>query len=322
MMSTTKKKIRALVLFSGGLDSTLAVKVLEKQGVEVLALSFVSYFFDDGKAKESAKKNNINLRSVDFSQIHAEVVKKPKRGYGGAMNPCIDCHLLMIREAGKIMREEGFDLVATGEVLGQRPMSQNLQALRLIEKESGITGRLLRPLSARLLEETEAEKNGLVDREKLLDLSGRSRKRHFELVEEFGIEYYPTPGGGCMLTEIEFGKKLKKLLEEIPNPSASDYQLLQAGRTFWVDGVRIVVGKNSEDNEQLKKIQEKGDIIIELGDFMGPVTLVRGKISDAVLEEAKKITASYSRHTKDLDYAQVNYNISAFARAMADKSAR
>lgn len=309
MMSTTKKKIRALVLFSGGLDSTLAVKVLEKQGIEVLALSYVSYFFDDGKARESAEKNNINLRSVDFSQMHAEVVKKPKRGYGGAMNPCIDCHLLMIREAGKIMREVGFDFVATGEVLGQRPMSQNLQALGIIERESGIAGKLLRPLSAKLLEETEAEKNGTVDRNQLLDLSGRSRKRHVDLIAQFGINYYPTPGGGCILTEVEFGKKLRKLLEKVENPIKSDYQLLQAGRTFWVDGARIVVGKNSEDNEKLKKIRQKGDIIIELEDFMGPVTLIRGEITDTVLEEAKKITASYSRHTKDLDCTQVNYNM-------------
>jgi tRNA-uridine 2-sulfurtransferase len=303
------KKIRALVLFSGGLDSTLAVKVLEKQNVEVLALDFVSHFFDDKKARESASKNNINLRSIDFSELHAEVVKKPKRGYGGAMNPCIDCHLLMIREAGKIMREEGFDFVATGEVLGQRPMSQNLQALKVIEKESGIAGRLLRPLSARLLDETEIERSGLVDREKLLDLSGRSRKRHFELAKDLGIEYYPTPGGGCMLTEIEFGKKLKRLLEEIPDPSASDYQLLQAGRTFWADSTRIIIGKNSEDNEKLKSIRQKGDIMIELGDFMGPVTLVRGKITDKILEEAKKITASYSRYTKDSDHKKVNFSI-------------
>jgi tRNA U34 2-thiouridine synthase MnmA/TrmU len=304
-----KKKIRALVLFSGGLDSILAIKVLEGHGIEVLALAFVSHFFDDKKARESAEKNSINLRSVDFSEIHATVVKKPKRGYGGAMNPCIDCHLLMIREAGKIMKEEGFDFVATGEVLGQRPMSQNLQALRVIEKESGIAGRLLRPLSARLLDETEVEMNGLVDRGRLLDLSGRSRKIHFKLAKDFGIEYYPTPGGGCMLTEIEFGKKLKRLLEEIPDPTNSDYQLLQAGRTFWTDGAQIVVGKNSDDNEKLKNIYQKGDIMIELGDFMGPVTLVRGKITDAVVEEAKKITASYSRHTKDLDHRKVNFKI-------------
>ncbi|MDO8240416.1 MAG: 7-cyano-7-deazaguanine synthase [Candidatus Moranbacteria bacterium] len=305
----TKKKARALVLFSGGLDSTLAVKVLEKQNIEVVALSFVSYFFDDTKAKISAEKNNLNLRSVNFADMHCEVVKNPKRGYGKAMNPCIDCHLLMIREAGKIMREEGFDFVATGEILGQRPMSQNLNALNLIAKESGLEGRLLRPLSAKLLEETEVEKQGLVDREQLLDISGRSRQRQFELVKELNVEYYPSPGGGCMLTEIEFGKKLKKLLQTIKKPTASDFALLQVGRIFWAGDTRILVGRNSEENEKLKKIKEENDVLVELQDFMGPITLVRGIVTDEILAEAKKITASYSKHTKEMDYKKLNFKI-------------
>jgi len=304
-----KKKVRALVLFSGGLDSTLAVKVLEKQNIEVLALSYVSYFFDDGKARISAEENQIQMRSINFADIHSEVVKNPKRGYGSAMNPCIDCHLLMIREAGKIMRTEGFDFVATGEVLGQRPMSQNLRALNLIAKEADLAGRLLRPLSAKLLDETQLEKDGLVDRNKLCDISGRSRKRQFELAEELGIKYYPSPGGGCMLTEIEFGKKLKKLLTEIKDPIASDFALLKMGRIVWQDGVRIIIGRNSEDNEQLKKIQEKGDILIELKDFMGPMALLRGKVTDFIIEEAKKIIAGYSRHTKGLDYKNLEFII-------------
>lgn len=305
-----KKKVKALVLFSGGLDSTLAVKVLEKQGIEVVGLSFVSYFFDDAKAKISAEKNNIKMRSVNFSEVHCEVVKKPKRGYGSAMNPCIDCHLLMIKEAGKIMQDEGFDFVATGEILGQRPMSQNLRALKLIEKESGIVGKLLRPLSAKILNETEVEKDGLVDREQLLDIYGRSRKRQFELAAELGINYYPTPGGGCLLTEDLFGKKLKTLLEKIENPSASDYELLKLGRIFWLDSVRIIVGRNSEDNEKIKVLKENDDIIIELKDFMGPIVLVRGKITDEVFEEAKRITAGYSRHTKEMDYKNLEFIIS------------
>jgi len=302
-----KNKVRALVLFSGGLDSTLAVKVLEKQNIEVTGLAFVSYFFDDVKARISAEKNNITMRSVNFSQVHADVVKNPKRGYGSAMNPCIDCHLLMIREAGKIMREENFDFVATGEVLGQRPMSQNLHALQLIEKEAGLSGRLLRPLSAKLLDETEVEKNGSVDREQLFDLSGRSRKRQFELVKELGINYYPTPSGGCLLTEIEFGKKLKTLLEKIKDPTASDYELLKVGRIFWSGDVRIIVGRNSDDNEGLKRLKEKDDKMLELKDFMGPIVLVRGKITDEIMDEAKKIAASYSRHTKEADYKNLEF---------------
>ncbi|MFA7209743.1 MAG: tRNA 4-thiouridine(8) synthase ThiI [Parcubacteria group bacterium] len=302
-------KTRALVLFSGGLDSILAVKILEKQNIEVTALSFVSYFFDGSKAKISAEKNRIKMRSDNFSDSHCEVVKNPKRGYGSAMNPCIDCHLLMIREAGRIMQEEGFDFVATGEILGQRPMSQNLQALKIIEKEAGLEGRLLRPLSAKLLDETLVEKGNLVDREQLLDISGRSRKRQFELAEEWGVEHYPSPGGGCVLTEVEFGKKLKKLLTEIKDPSASDYVLLRAGRIFWQGDTRIIVGRSSDDNAKLKEIQEKGDILIELKDFMGPMALVRGDITDEIMEEAKKIVAGYSRHTKGVDYKNLKFTI-------------
>jgi tRNA U34 2-thiouridine synthase MnmA/TrmU len=304
-----KKKVRALVLFSGGLDSTLAVKVLEKQNIEVLALTFVGYFFGDTKAKESAEKNGIQMRSINFAEIHCEVVKNPKRGYGRAMNPCIDCHLLMIREAGKIMRAEGYDLVATGEILGQRPMSQNLQSLKIIEKETGLEGRLLRPLSAKLLDETEIEKQGLVSREQLLDISGRSRKRQIELVQELDIKYYPSPGGGCLLTEMEFGKKLKKLLAEIKRPSASDFALLQVGRIFWIDKTRIIVGRNSVDNEKLGELQETEDKLLELQDFSGPLVLVRGKITEDIMNEAKKITAKYSRYTKELDYKKLIFKI-------------
>jgi hypothetical protein len=188
-------------------------------------------------------------------------------------------------------------------------MSQNLNALQLIEKESGIAGRLLRPLSAKLLEETQVEKNGWVDREELLDLSGRSRKRHFDLSKEFQINHYPAPGGGCVLTEVEFGKKLKKLLEKVENPTKSDYELLRAGRNVWIDSTHIVIGKNVQENEKLKEMQEKGDIIIEMEDFMGPVTFLRGKMTTSILEESKKITASYSKHTKNLDYQKINFNI-------------
>jgi len=301
------KRIKALVLFSGGLDSTLAVKVLEKQNIEVLALTFVSYFFDDGKAKESAEKNNIKFRSVNFSEAHCEVVKKPKRGYGSAMNPCIDCHLLMIKEAGKIMQAEGFDFVATGEILGQRPMSQNLRALKLIEKESGIAGKFLRPLSAKILDETEVEKEGLVDREQLLDIYGRSRKRQLELVKDFGINYFPAPGGGCLLTEKEFGKRLKDLLTHVSNPVASDYELIKFGRHFWLDGVHIALGKNEQQNERIKTFKEKSDIIMELRDIEGPTALLRGKVTDEIIKEAKRIIVSYSKQARKLNYENLEF---------------
>ena len=204
------KKAKVLILFSGGLDSILATKLLLEQGIIVQGLTLKSAFFDAKQAKKAAEKVGIQLKVIDFSDEHLRMVKNPKFGYGKNMNPCIDCHLLMLKTAQKIMTKENFDFVATGEVLGERPMSQRKQILGLLEKEAGLVGRLLRPLSAKLLLPTEAEKKGLVDRRKLLDIQGRSRKRQLALAKKWGIDWYSTPAGGCLLTDPEFSKKLDR----------------------------------------------------------------------------------------------------------------
>lgn len=306
-----KKRLKALLIFSGGLDSILAAKVLEAQGIDVTAVNFTTYFFGSKKAVQAALDNNIKLRVENISDEHLKIVRNPRWGYGGAMNPCIDCHLLMIQQAAKIMKKEGYDFVATGEVLGQRPMSQNKQAMEIISKNSGMKNSLLRPLSAKLLEPTTLEKEGKIKRAELLDLKGRSRKRQLELVKKFGIKNPPQAAGGCKLTEKEYGIKLKELFEKTKKIKPSDLKLLDFGRHFWVtSGVKIIVGRNEEDNKNIEKSKEKGDLLLELVDFPGPLTLIRDKkMSEKVQNEAKKLVARYCRHTKDLDYKKLKYKI-------------
>jgi len=276
-MKKKRTKTKGLALLSGGLDSILAIKILQEQGIEVTGLCFVSYFFNSAAAEKAAKKLKIKLKIIDFSEEHLEVVKKPRHGHGKAINPCIDCHLLMIKKAGEIMKKEKFDFVATGEVLGERPMSQNKQALELIERESGLKGYLLRPLSAKLFKPTILEEKGLIKREQLLDISGRSRKRQMALAEEYGIRDYPTPAGGCLLTDLQFGDRLKEMLSHWPKAKGSDVKLLRFGRHFWIEENLIVVGRNKGDNNRIKELAQKGDVLIEPKEFPGPTILIRGK---------------------------------------------
>src|SRR4030042_3028765 len=214
-MNNGKKKTKTLVLLSGGLDSILAAKLLMEQDIEVEGICFYSNFFSCDLARKAVKQLGIKLREIDISEEFLEFLrKKPKYGYGVGLNPCIDCHALMLKKAGEIMRQEGFAFVATGEVLNERPMSPHKQALKIIKKEAGLEGYLLRPLSAKLLEPTIPENAGLVEREKLLDISGRSRQKRKELAKKFGIIDYPNPAGGCMLTQEGFVGRLKELMEK------------------------------------------------------------------------------------------------------------
>ena len=187
-------------LISGGLDSVLATRVLQDQDIRIIGVSFVTPFFGSEKAEKAAAMLDIDLKVIDITKIHLEVVKYPKYGYGKGMNPCIDCHALMFHEAGKVMEEEGADFLFSGEVLGERPMSQNRQSLMIVARRSGCEKLIIRPLSAKLLPETLPEREGKVNREKLLDIEGRSRKRQMELVDHYGITEYAQPAGGCLLT--------------------------------------------------------------------------------------------------------------------------
>lgn len=313
------RKIKALVLLSGGLDSILAAKILIEEGVRVVGLTFKSYFFGADFAKKAAKDLKIPLKIIDFSKEHLEIVKKPKYNYGKGMNPCIDCHILMLKKAKYILEKGKFDFVATGEVLGERPMSQNKRALKLVEKESSLKGFLLRPLSAKLLRKTIPEEKGWIDREKLFDISGRSRKRQITLAKKWKIKEYPSPAGGCLLCDLGFSKRLRELFERYPKFKGQDIELLKVGRHFWFSKslkdkqkkVKIVVGRNHTENLKLKKLAQKGDILIELKELSGPTTLVRnygrGKISYEVLEQAKAKTKHYS--TKARKKKEVKFNV-------------
>ena len=204
------------------------------------------------------------------------------------------------------MKEEGFDFIATGEVLGERPMSQHKQALGIVERESGLEGYLLRPLSAKVLEPTIPEKEGLVDREKLEGISGRTRRRQLELAEQFDIKEYPSPGGGCALTESGFVERLKVLMKNKPDFTPADVDLVRFGRHFWLNGIQIILGRDAQENELLKSLGQ-GNILLEMENFPGPVALVRdAKQDDPVIEEAKKLLVKFSK-AKDKDFSEVKF---------------
>ncbi len=291
-----KRKVRALVLLSGWLDSLLAVNVLQEQGVEVVGLTFESPFFGSKNAKKGAEQLGIELIVKDISEEELALVKDPPHGYGKQMNPCIDCHAQMFRKAGEML-VEGFDFIATGEVLGERPMSQNRQSLDTVARDSGCADLLLRPLSAKLLEPTQPEREGLVDRERLLDLEGRSRKPQLELAEKFGIKSYVQPAGGCLLTDPHFSIRLKEMLSFDPDATVDDAKLLNMGRHFRSStGAKIVVGRDEGDNGRIRAFAKGGDVVIVSDITPGPTAIVRGSGGEGDVQLAARIVASFADH--------------------------
>jgi len=294
------KKIKALGLLSGGLDSTLAFKVLQDQGIKTTAISFITPFFSSKKAKISAGELGIPLIEKDITHEHLKIVLNPRHGYGSTMNPCIDCHALMLKTAGRIMREKEFDFMFTGEVLGERPMSQNKMSLKTVAKDSGYAGYILRPLSAKLLEETKPEKEGKVDRSRLLDISGRQRKRQFALAAKYGIKNASNPAGGCLLTDPGFSNRLKDLLKHEKKPSLKNIELLKVGRHVQLDKRnKVIIGRNEGENDRLLKIKPRGYEIIEPKYVPGPVCAFPRTLPDKLLIKALKMCASYCDGEKD-----------------------
>ena len=300
-MNETQKKVRALGLCSGGLDSRLAAAVLKRQGIEVHWITFETPFFSSEKARHAANQQNIPLIVENITDIYLEMLKNPPCGYGKHMNPCLDCHALMFRLAGKHMQPDGFDFLFSGEVLGQRPMSQTKPSLRYVEKNSGCRGYILRPLSARLLPETIPEQEGLVDRSQLLDLSGRSRKPQIRLAEEFGITDYPAPAGGCLLTDPGYAGRLKELFEHDKNPTEAAFHLLKYGRHFRLPGgAKIIVGRTQSDNDSLEKYYDRStDTLIRLSRNPGPLVLVLGVSDDPVIKLSAAMAVGYSKTPAD-----------------------
>lgn len=286
---------KAVALLSGGLDSTLAIKLIKDQGIDVTAVAFVTPFFGSDRAEKAAKMLDVPLEIIDITAEHLEIVKKPRYGYGKNMNPCIDCHSLMVKKAGEFANKIGADFIITGEVLGERPMSQNQQSLKIVEKQSGMEGYVLRPLSAKLLDITIPEEKGWVDREKLLNIKGKSRKPQMALATNFGIADYPTPAGGCLLTESGFSRRLKALLEILPDPAPSDLFLLRYGRHFIFGQARLIVARTEKENEQIVQLVVLNDIVLKVKDFPGPRGLLRGGSNEELIYQAAVVTARFSK---------------------------
>lgn len=300
-METT---IRALGLFSGGLDSMLAATVLRRQGLEVVGLVFVTPFFGADRARESAAHLGLTLLERDLTEAYLPLLREPPHGFGRYHNPCIDCHLLMLKEAGALMESQGFHFLFTGEVLGQRPMSQHRGALTIIARESGYQDLILRPLSAKLLPPTRPELLGWVNREELLDLSGRGRKRQMELAARFGLDRYPSPAGGCLLTDPGYAARLQELLSFTREPSRRDLELLKWGRHFRLPGgPKAVVGRTHRENEAISRLILPGDLFLKVEGYPGPLVLVPEGAGLGGGPEAALLAAAYSDAPLGLEVA-------------------
>jgi tRNA-uridine 2-sulfurtransferase len=310
---TDKSKAIAVALLSGGLDSTLSAKVILEQRITVIGVNFGGAYcprprVGTSNAEKAAEQLSIELITLPIEADFIAMVKHPKRSRGKNMNPCIDCHTLMIRKAWAYGQTRGADLIITGEVLGQRPLSQNRQSLGVVARDSGVGDRLLRPLSAKLLDPTAVEQTGLVDRERLLDIEGRSRKRQMELAAQYGIKDYPNPAGGCLLTEKVFSRRLAEAFDH-GEDSLEIVELLSLGRHFRLpSGARLVVGRDEPENDELLRRKPTGAVVIDAGDLPGPVGLVisdfRLQIADCRMQDeelrlAARICARFSDRRKE-----------------------
>mgnify|MGYP001567020059 CR=1 FL=1 len=296
--------MKAIALVSGGLDSTLAAGIVKDLGLELIAFNNRSPFClcnrkkADGSCSHEAgrvsQELGLKLIAINTSVEFLEIVKKPKHGYGSNMNPCLDCRILLFKKAKEAMEQEGASFVITGEVLGQRPMSQRLEAMKLIDRESGLEGLVVRPLSAKVLGLTIPEKMGWIDREKLLAISGRGRREQMDLATEMGINDYPCPSGGCLLTDPEFSRRLKDLMRH-SELNLSDAQLLKIGRHFRLGPqVKLVLGRNESENNRLQALKQGNDFFLQPQDLAGPSGILRGETEgSSLLESASRILARY-----------------------------
>jgi tRNA-uridine 2-sulfurtransferase len=291
---------KAIGCMSGGLDSTLALAIIRRQGIEVVALHILHLWHslpavtdEQPRAVRAAEALGIRTVLIDAAEADLAMVQHPEHGLGKRMNPCIDCRIWCLRKARELMEAEGAAFVFTGEVLGQRPMSQNRGAMDLIERESGLVDRLLRPLSAQLLPPTQPERDGIVDRSRLPGIFGRSRKPQMALAAELGIADYPSPAGGCLVTDPAFSYRLRELLAH-GQPTVADVQLLKVGRHFRLaDGTLLVMGRFEQDNALLERLFQPGDVRIEADGIPGPTTLLRGKASSENIALAAALTLRY-----------------------------
>ncbi|MCP3900157.1 MAG: tRNA 4-thiouridine(8) synthase ThiI [Desulfobacteraceae bacterium] len=295
-------KRKALGITSGGLDSILSALVLKDQGIDVSWISFKTPFFSSDAAIKAAESLNIPIKVKDITKAYLPLLNDPKADFGKNMNPCMDCHALMFAIAGKEIEKQKADFLFSGEVVGQRPKSQTKNSLRYVEKNSGFEGLILRPLSAKLMSETIPEQKGWIDRGKLLAITGRSRKIQMEMAKKYGVKEYPTPAGGCLLTDSIFSDKLKDILFVQKDYETRELYLLKYGRHFRVDkGLKVIVGRSKQDNDNILKYYKKDkDILINPVSIPGPaVLIVSGEKTEQIEKIGGLICASYTKAKPD-----------------------
>lgn len=292
---------KAVALLSGGLDSILAVRTMQEQGVEVVGLNIVLPFIRKSPETPEAAAAWLGIRLLKerVSDDYITVLRRPRYGYGKGFNPCIDCRIYMLGMARRLMEREGAGFVVTGDVLKQRPKSQTPHALKIEDKASGLDGLILRPLSALLLQPTIPEQDGRVDRSKLLGIRGRSRHTQLEMAERYGLQAFSTPAGGCPLTFSEFGSKARSLISNMREVTLDDLSLLTVGRHFYTESAHIVLGRNRAQNNSLLKARIPGDTVLQVTAYPGPVTLIRGQLQRDTLVAAARLSAAYSGAPSD-----------------------
>lgn len=285
---------------SGGLDSTLATKLIIDQGIDVIGLYLDSPFGCKEDVNAIALHLGIPLKIIQKGMEYVELVRNPKYGYGKNLNPCIDCRIYMFKIARQVMKEEGADFIITGEVLGQRPMSQRREAMDLIDRDGHVEEMILRPLSAKFFPPSPMELEGWVDREKLLNLSGRSRSEQMKWAKDLRLKGYSAPAGGCLLTDANFSTRLSRFFERKTNPSMTEVRLIRLGRHFGLSGgAHAVIGRNEAENTELWEVSKQevreGKMIFFQADFSGPDAVLSGSKDPALFNEVGKLIARYSK---------------------------
>jgi tRNA U34 2-thiouridine synthase MnmA/TrmU len=308
---------KAIALFSGGLDSTLAILVMLKQGIDVTAITFLNHFGCEIGDRSSCSKDpfaasvkfGFQVKMAHLSDKFIDIVKNPKFGHGRNMNPCVDCRILMLKEAKNFMQIIGADFLITGEVLGQRPMSQRRDTFPVIDREADVKGYVLRPLTAKLMKPTIPEEMGIVNRDLLHDFSGRSRKPQMALAKELGLTEYPAPAGGCLLTEPNYSYRLRELLDHCPDPDHKDINLLRVGRHFrYSSDCKIIVGRNKDENEIILSTAADNDCTMHVPGFGSPVTYVTGNPTEEAMVTAASLCARYSA-ARNISKVEVSVSI-------------
>lgn len=298
---------KGVVLLSGGLDSTLAACILKEQGIEIEAVNFQTMFGcckDD--ARSVAYRLGIPLTFLKVGDDYLKVIQNPKHGYGRGINPCVDCRGYMFDMAKRYMEQCGASFLITGEVLNQRPMSQKMNDFKIIESETGLEGRILRPLSAKLLPPTEPEEKGIVDRQKLFEVKGRSRRILLELAARYGIENPPSPSPGCALTSPDFAKKVLDVFDHHPHSERWEFEILKMGRHFRLDPwTKVVIGRNENQNEYFENLHPPGSVLLTSLNFSGPHAILIGEKNPENLEKAGRLMLRYSRNRPLLCEIQV-----------------